>query len=72
MICPPCAAAADAGNLDHGETVCDSPLTCPCFHGTFLEQDADHSEVPAYLDALPEDDPRRLAYEQRVGRKIER
>jgi hypothetical protein len=72
MICPPCASAADAGNTHHGPDVCECPITCPCFHGRYLEQDINNPDVPEYLDALPADDPRLLAYEERVGRKIQR
>jgi hypothetical protein len=72
MICEPCKAAADAGNLQHGETVCEQAVSCTCQHGYNLECDPDPNGFGGYLDALPENDPRRLAYEARVGGKIQR
>lgn len=72
MICPSCSQAADVGNLEHGEAKCDCPESCTCQHGFNLECDPDESDghFAGYLDALPADDPRRLAYEARIGRKI--
>lgn len=72
MICNGCVAAADSGNTHHGVAACDKPETCPCQHGFNLECDPEVGEghFGGYLDALPPDDPRRIAYEKRVGRQI--
>lgn len=51
---------------------CEERGSCTCQHGRYLEMDPDPSGFQGYLDALPADDPRRLAYEKRVGRKIAR
>lgn len=49
---------------------CKFGRSCVCQHGRNWEQDPDDPTVPAYLDALPPDDPRRKEYEAHVGRRI--
>lgn len=72
MICDGCSTAADNGNLKHGESACDWPVSCPCKHGRVIEQDPDgDTDIPVYVDALPPEDPRRLDYERRQGRAID-
>lgn len=45
--------------------------SCDCQHGHPIEQGGDMDpESPEYVDALPPDDPRRIAYEARVRRRI--
>lgn len=74
MICEPCSIAAEAAALQgihkHPEEVCTNPATCACQHGTPLEMDPNPEGFQGYLDALPPSDPRRIAYEDRVKRKI--
>lgn len=48
---------------------CPSGRRCWCQHGMPWEQD-EASGAPAYIDALPADDPRRIAYETTIGRKV--
>lgn len=59
MICQPCGLI-----VGHSMDVCLSPSTCPCQHGTMIEQDPNDPSVPAYVDALSEAE-RRAAYQAR-------
>lgn len=69
MICQPCKDAADA-NPGVPHTPCK--IDCGCQHGKPWEcaPDSMPEGYAGYLDALPDDHPRRRAYEEATGRAL--